>query len=303
MITVTFYKENQLRLGVKTEKGILDVEAAITKFTKLDDIPFSVRDLISKGVKGKQSLARLVDGVYQEESIFYSEDSLMFGPCVPEPQKIICVGLNYKKHADECNMDYPSAPLLFSKFNNTLTGHRTDILLPEKSSQVDYEAELAIVIGKQARSVIKEEALSYVYGYCNANDLSARDLQFKTSQWLLGKTCDGFCPTGPYLVSAEEVGNPNNLRIGSIVNGEVRQDSTTSDMIFFCDEIVSYISEHMTLYPGDLILTGTPEGVIVGYPEEKRVWLKDGDEVTIEIEKLGCLTNTLRKEINSGLIV
>ncbi|QIZ06450.1 fumarylacetoacetate hydrolase family protein [Priestia megaterium] len=295
MITVTFYKEKELRLGVQTDKGILDVEAAIVKFSKLDDIPISVGELISKGEKGKQALEKLVDEVYQENSLFYSEDSLVFGPCVPEPEKIICVGLNYKKHAEECNMDYPSAPLLFSKFNNTLTGHRTDIPLPEKSSQVDYEAELAIVIGKQARNVIKEKALSYVYGYCNANDLSARDLQFKTPQWLLGKTCDGFSPTGPYLVSTEEVGNPNNLRISSIVNGEVRQDSNTSDMIFFCDEIVSYISEHMTLYPGDLILTGTPEGVIVGYPEEKRVWLKDGDEVTIEIEKLGCMTNTLRK--------
>jgi 2-keto-4-pentenoate hydratase/2-oxohepta-3-ene-1,7-dioic acid hydratase in catechol pathway len=295
MITVTFYKENQLRLGVKTDNGILDVESAIVKFSNIEDIPLDVRDLISKGEKGKQALARLVDMANQERSLFYSEDSLMFGPCVPEPQKIICVGLNYKKHADECKMDYPSAPLLFSKFNNTLSGHGADIPLPDKSSQVDYEAELAIVIGKQAKNVKKEVALSYVYGYCNANDLSARDLQFKTSQWLLGKTCDGFSPTGPYLVSAEEVDDPNNLHIRAIVNGEVRQDSNTSDMIFFCDEIVSYISEHMTLYPGDLILTGTPEGVIVGYPEEKRVWLKDGDEVTIEIEKLGCLTNTLRK--------
>lgn len=301
MITVTFYNDNRFILGVKTDKGILDVEAAIAKFPELD-APISVQGLISKGEKGKQELARLVDGSYGEESLFYSEDSLIFGPCVPEPQKIICVGLNYKKHADECNMSYPPAPLLFSKFNNALTGHGADIPLPEKSSQVDYEAELVIVIGKQARNVRKEEALSYVYGYCNANDLSARDLQFKTSQWLLGKTCDGFSPIGPYLVSSEEVGNPNNLRIRSIVNGEVRQDSNTSDMIFSCDEIVSYISKHMTLYPGDLIMTGTPEGVIVGYLEETRVWLKDSDEVTIEIEKLGRLTNTLRK-INSGFIV
>lgn len=295
MITVTFYKENQIRLGVKTENGILDVEGAIVKFSNIEDIPLNVRDLIVKGEKGKQALARLVDITIQERSLFYSEDSLMLGPCVPDPQKIICVGLNYKKHADECKMDYPSSPLLFSKFNNTLSGHGADIPLPDKSSQVDYEAELAIVIGKQAKNVKKEVALSFVYGYCNANDLSARDLQFKTSQWLLGKTCDGFSPIGPYLVSAEELGDPNNLRIRSIVNGEVRQDSNTSDMIFFCDEIVSYISEHITLYPGDIILTGTPEGVIVGYPEEKRVWLKDGDEVTIEIEKLGCLTNSLRK--------
>jgi len=130
-----------------------------------------------------------------------------------------------------------------------------------------------------------------VYGYCTANDVSARDLQFKSSQWLLGKTCDKFSPIGPYLVSAEEINNPQNLRVQTWVNGEKRQDSNTEDMIFHCDEIVSYISEHMTLYPGDIILTGTPEGVITGYPEGNRVWLKKGDVVTVEIEKLGSLTN------------
>jgi 2-keto-4-pentenoate hydratase/2-oxohepta-3-ene-1,7-dioic acid hydratase in catechol pathway len=294
MITITFQKDQRLHLGVKTEKGILDVEAALAVYPEVD-VPLSVAELIAKGESGKKSLARLVDKAYQEGSLFYAEGTLTFGPCVPEPQKIICVGLNYKKHADECNMAYPPAPLLFSKFNNTLAGHGEDVPLPEKSSQVDYEAELVIVIGKEAKDVKKEDALSYVYGYCNADDLSARDLQFKSSQWLLGKTCDKFSPIGPYLVSADEVGDPNDLNIRAIVNGEVRQDSNTSDMIYYCDEIISYISEHMTLYPGDIILTGTPAGVIVGYPEEKRVWLKAGDEVTIEIEKLGRLTNRLVK--------
>jgi 2-keto-4-pentenoate hydratase/2-oxohepta-3-ene-1,7-dioic acid hydratase in catechol pathway len=135
-----------------------------------------------------------------------------------------------------------------------------------------------------------------VAGYCNANDLSARDLQMRTSQWLLGKSCDGFSPLGPYLVTSDEVGNPNNLEITSFVNGDVRQHSNTSDMIFACDEIVHYISRYMTLEPGDVILTGTPEGVILGYPKERQVWLKDGDVVTIEIEKLGRLTNRMRRE-------
>ncbi|WP_047152442.1 fumarylacetoacetate hydrolase family protein [Aneurinibacillus tyrosinisolvens] len=295
MITVTFEKDGKWGLGVKTEKGILDVEA----FLALEDaqsIPVSVTEVIQQGESGKQALSQLVSKALESErDVFPSEDSLTFGPCVPAPQKIICVGLNYKRHAEESKMAPPEAPLLFSKFNNTLTGHKVDVKLPEKSSQVDYEVELAIVIGKEAKNVTKEEALSYVYGYCNANDLSARDLQFKSSQWLLGKTCDGFSPIGPYLVTADEVGDPNNLRLRTIVNGEVRQDSNTSDMIFYCDEIVSYVSEHMTLYPGDLIFTGTPEGVILGLPEQERVWLKDGDEVTIEIEKLGTLTNTMRK--------
>lgn len=139
--------------------------------------------------------------------------------------------------------------------------------------------------------------MDYVFGYCNCNDLSSRDLQFRTHQWLLGKSLDGFSPLGPYLVTSDEVGDPNSLEIKTTVNGEVRQDSNTSDMIFKCNEIVSYISDHMTLSPGDIILTGTPEGVIFGYPEDQRVWLKDGDKVTVEIEKLGKLTNTFKQEV------
>lgn len=296
MRTVTFFKEDRLVLGVKTDKGILDVEAAIARFPELEDAPASVSQLISRTEEGKQALNQLVEKAIQDDTpLFLEEDTLTLGPCVTNPQKIICVGLNYRKHAEESKMAPPEAPLLFSKFNNTLTGHKAIVKLPISSKQVDYEAELVVVIGKEAKDVKREEALSYVYGYCNANDLSARDLQFKSSQWLLGKTCDGFSPVGPYLVSQDEVGDPNRLRICSIVNGEVRQESNTSDMIFHCDEVVSYISQHMTLYPEDIILTGTPEGVIIGYPEDQRVWLKDGDEVTIEIEKLGRLTNVLRK--------
>lgn len=294
MITVTFRKENGLSLGVKTDKGILDVQAAAQKHPEWGSVPATVSALISGGEESKRALARLADAVYHEDELFHQEDSLSYRPCVTEPQKIICVGLNYKKHADECNMAYPSSPILFSKFSNALAGHRETVPLPSESEQVDYEAELAIVIGKEARLVTEEEALAHVYGYCNANDLSARDLQFKTSQWLLGKTCDKFSPIGPYLVSADEVGDPDNLQIRTFVNGELRQNSNTSDMIFSCAQIISYISRHITLYPGDLILTGTPEGVITGYPAEKQVWLKDGDEVTIEIEKLGRLTNTIR---------
>lgn len=294
MITVTFRTENGLKLGLKTEQGIVDVQAALAKYPEVS-APATAMELIARGEEGNQALSHLADKAHGDASLLVDENGMDYAPCVPEPQKIICVGLNYRKHADECNMAYPPAPLLFSKFSNTLAGHGDDVELPAKSSQVDYEAELAIVIGKRAKNVSKEDALSYVYGYCNADDLSARDLQFKSSQWLLGKTCDGFSPIGPYLVSADVVGNPNQLEIKTYVNGELRQNSNTNDMIFYCDEIISYISEHMTLEPGDIILTGTPEGVITGYPVEKQVWLKAGDEVTIEIEKLGRLTNTLRK--------
>jgi len=290
MITVTFEKDNELLLGVKIEKGILDVKAALESFLDAT-APASVSEMIEKGLEGQAKLQALVERSISEGLPLLEEKKLRFGPCVPNPSKIICVGLNYKKHADECNLDYPPEPLLFSKFANSLAGQAEDIPLPAVSRQVDYEAELCLVIGKECKNIKKEEALDYVYGYCTANDVSARDLQFKSSQWLLGKTCDKFSPIGPYLVSAEEINNPQNLRVQTWVNGEKRQDSNTEDMIFHCDEIVSYISEHMTLYPGDIILTGTPEGVITGYPEGNRVWLKKGDVVTVEIEKLGSLTN------------
>lgn len=296
MISVGFYKNNRLRLGVKTNKGILDVEAASIKFPYIKNVPKSVNELISLGEQAKQGLMKLIEVSILEDHLFYLEESLNFGPCIQEPQKIICIGLNYKKHAVECNMPFPLAPILFSKFNNSITAHGKEITLPSVSSQVDYEAELAIVIGKEAKNVKKEEALSVVYGYCVANDVSARDLQSKSAQWLLGKTCDGFCPIGPYLVSKDEIENPNNLNIVSYVNGEIRQDSNTADMIFNCEELISYISEHFTLQPGDIILTGTPEGVILGLPEERRVWLKECDEVSVKIDKLGNLINTFKSE-------
>ena len=197
-------------------------------------------------------------------AVVIDEEDLEWGPCVTRPHKIICVGLNYRKHADETNAPYPEVPILFNKFDNTLTGHQSEIAIPAVTNELDYEVELGIVIGKKTKNVSKEEALSHVFGYCTVNDLSARDLQMRTHQWLLGKTCDDFSPAGPYLVTADEVGDPNNLSLKTYVNDEVRQDSNTSDMIFSCAEIVSYISQHMTLAPGDLILTGTPEGVVFG---------------------------------------
>ncbi len=302
MISVTFFKEDRLALGIKTAKGILDVEAASNNYPFINNVPKTVTELISHGEHAQKVLSRLIEISFMNDSLFLMEDSLIYGPCVPEPNKIICIGLNYIKHAAECNLPIPKAPILISKFNNTLTAHGKDITLPSVSSQVDYEAELVIVIGKKAKKIKKENALSVVYGYCAANDVSARDLQSKSSQWLLGKSCDGFCPIGPNLVSKEEIENPNDLRIMSIVNGVIRQDSNTSDMIFNCEEIISYVSEHLTLHPGDIILTGTPEGVIMGLPEVDRVWLQDGDEVTVKIERLGILTNFFRSEEGSGTI-
>lgn len=292
MKLLTFLQNGETRLGVKTDQGVVDIAAAAAGA----DVPTDIMDVISGGQEAVKKLQAVVDKAVAEGRHLLDEASLDLGPCVTNPNKIICVGLNYRKHAEETNSPIPQYPILFNKFNNTLAGHMDDIPLPKVSKEVDYEAELVIVIGKKAKYVSREEALDHVFGYCAVNDLSARDLQLRTPQWLLGKSCDGFSPLGPYLVTADEVGDPNNLQIKAIVNGEVRQNSNTSDMIFKCDEIVSYISQHMTLVPGDIILTGTPEGVVMGYPKEKQVYLQDGDVVTIEIEKLGSLTNRMVAE-------
>lgn len=291
--------EDKFKFGVKTEAGVLDIERAIEAADEPSVIPLSFEAWLQADEVSKEFFESFVNENRNNSSLHIQENEIEYGPCVPKSAKIICVGLNYQKHAKESNMEAPKTPVLFNKYSNSLAGHGEDVELPADSKQIDFEAELGIVIGKKAKAVSKENALDYAAGYCNVNDLSARDLQFRTNQWLLGKALDGFCPVGPYLVTADEVGSPNNLKIETIVNGKVRQSSNTSDMIFYCDEIISYISQYITLEPGDLILTGTPEGVIFGLPKNEQDWLTDGDEVTIRIEKLGKLTNQLTAAKNS----
>ncbi|MBY0011917.1 fumarylacetoacetate hydrolase family protein [Paenibacillus typhae] len=296
MKLLNYVQDGGYRLGIHTDSGVVNVAGAAAASGQAELAGLNIHQAVSGGAAVLDkllSLAGFVTGNPDNSHLLLDESGLIFGPAVTNPGKILCVGLNYRKHAEETGSAIPQTPILFSKFNNALAGHLEDVPLPAVSQQVDYEAELAIVIGRTASNVSKEDALDYVFGYCCANDLSARDLQFKTQQWLLGKTCDKFAPVGPYLVTADEVREPNNLRISCSVNGVVRQSSNTSDMIFHCDEIISYASQHMTLEPGDIILTGTPEGVVLGYPPEKQVYLQAGDVVTIEIEKLGSLTNMM----------
>ncbi|WP_247740802.1 fumarylacetoacetate hydrolase family protein [Cohnella sp. LGH] len=286
--------EGKQTLGIWTSGGIVNMAKAAEVYGNGGtSLLGEMMDVIREGEAAVEALRSLLAQLppQPDRSVLISEEELSFGPCVPAPQKIICVGLNYRRHAEETNSPIPEYPILFNKFNNSLTGHQASVAVPGVTAKLDYEAELAIVIGRRAKNVSRDEALDYVFGYTAVNDLSARDLQLRTQQWLLGKSCDGFCPIGPYLVTADEIGDPNRLAIQSIVNGEIRQDSNTSDMIFACDEIVSYISRHMTLEPGDVILTGTPEGVVLGLPAERQVYLKPGDEVSICIEKIGTLTN------------
>ncbi len=211
------------------------------------------------------------------------------------PGKIVAIGLNYQDHAEETGGTAPEKPIVFAKYPNTVVGHGEAIRIPPITEQVDYEAELAVVIGRPARNVSEGEALDYVFGYTNCNDVSSRDLQFSEGgQWTRSKSIDTFCPLGPYLVTADEVPDPQDLSIRSVVNGEVMQDSTTSNMIFTVAELISFLSTGMTLMPGDVIATGTPAGV--GFVRDPKVFLKPGDEVTIEIEGLGTLTNPVEAE-------
>jgi 2-keto-4-pentenoate hydratase/2-oxohepta-3-ene-1,7-dioic acid hydratase in catechol pathway len=208
---------------------------------------------------------------------------------IERPQKIVCVGLNYRDHAEEQGVPLPEWPILFAKWPNTLIGPGEPIVVPAISQQVDYEAELGVVVGTRVKGASPDNALEAVAGYLCLNDVSARDLQFGDKQWVRGKSPDTFCPVGPSLVSASDVPNPQNLRIRAILNGEVMQDSNTSNMVFGVADIVSFISQAITLEPGDLIATGTPAGV--GVFRDPPVLLKPGDEITIEIEGLGELTN------------
>jgi 2-keto-4-pentenoate hydratase/2-oxohepta-3-ene-1,7-dioic acid hydratase in catechol pathway len=215
-------------------------------------------------------------------------------PPIERPSKIVCVGLNYRDHAEEQGGELPAAPLLFAKWPSSLIGPGEPIVLPEESNQVDYEAELGVVIGRRARNVAEDDALEFVRGYLCLNDVSARDLQFADGQWTRGKSPDTFCPVGPALVPREEIGDPQALAIRAVVNGETLQDSSTSNMIFSVAQVIAYVTRTTTLEPGDLIATGTPAGV--GVFRDPKVLLADGDEVTIEIEGLGALTNPVRKE-------
>lgn len=213
-------------------------------------------------------------------------------PAVPPGGKIICVGTNYKKHLEEVGLPLPREPVLFSKFSNALAAHGQTIHLPAIARQCDYEAELALVIGAGGRDIARQDALAHVFAITCANDLSARDLQFRSSQWLLGKTPDGFCPIGPALRVMDGV-DPDSLAIGLRLNGQPRQQATTADMIFDCAQLIAYISQVITLEAGDVILTGTPEGVIQGYPEDRRRWLQAGDTVEVTIQGLPALRNTI----------
>ena len=280
---------SEYRLGVKNEKGILDVVEA-AKILNMQ-APATIDDLLQK--EDGPSLNALVDAALKSkvaQPAFLKEEAIECGPVVTRPEKIVCVGLNYRQHAIEIGSPIPKQPVLFNKFNTTLNHHKGTVKLPVNyATKFDYEVELVIAMGREAKEVSEADALAYVAGYATGNDFTARDLQMETGgQWMVGKTPDQFAPIGPYLVTADQI-DPDNLKIECRVNGETRQSSSTSDFIFNTRKIISYISRVITLKPGDIIFTGTPQGVIQGKPKDQQVWLKPGDKIACSLEKLGEL--------------
>lgn len=252
-------------------------------------LPTSLKELIALGPTGLQ---RAASAQVKGES-FPASSVKVLAP-IPDPQKVICVGLNYADHAKESGVNPPEEPVFFNKFPTAVSAHGDPIVLPAVSKEVDYEAELVVIIGRGGKNISRGEALSHVAGYCPGHDVSARDWQLAKpgKQWLLGKTFDTFAPFGPAMTTSDEVGNPSDLRIQFRLNGQTLQDSNTKQFIFPVDELIAYVSQVCTLVPGDVIFTGTPPGV--GFARDPKIFLKPGDVAEVEIEKLGVLRNPVK---------
>lgn len=290
MRLVTFSHNGQPRLGALVASAV--GERVIDLARAQPRLPADMLAFLEMGPDALNLARQAVAAASPEEGLDAAAVSWL-AP-VPRPGKIIAIGQNYAAHAAEGNAPPPQYPIVFAKYANTVIGHKAPIVLPRISSQVDYEGELGVVIGRRAKAVSEEAALSYVAGYLCFHDVSARDYQMLTSQWTLGKTFDTFAPMGPALVTADEVPDPQALRVRTVVSGEVLQDGHTGDMIFSVAFLVAYLSAVMTLEPGDVIATGTPPGV--GMARKPPRWLRPGDVVRIEIDGVGVLENPVVAE-------
>ncbi len=303
MRLVTFSVGGETRWGTARGDTVIDLNLAHAMFLAshgrevkylADDVLDFLRQAETAWDAANETLeflgSRVVDG------IVFSASAVRLLPPISNPSKIVAVGLNYWDHAREQGVEPPAYPVLFPKFPSSIVGPGDTITWePALTQQVDYEAELGIVIGKRARRVPVDDALDYVFGYCNLNDVSARDLQYDAKgkgQWTRGKTLDTFCPSGPYIVSKDEIPDPQKLAIRSILNGAVMQNSNTREMIFGVAQLIAFISQGTTLMPGDLIASGTPDGV--GHYRKPPIYMKPGDVIEIQVEGLGRLTNPVK---------
>jgi 2-keto-4-pentenoate hydratase/2-oxohepta-3-ene-1,7-dioic acid hydratase in catechol pathway len=278
MRLVTYRRGGAARAGALTADGILDAAEVLG----IDAI--GVRELINGG-----RVEELSGGLEETDASPVSAAELL--PPLPDPDKIVCIGLNYRSHAAEAGIDPPDQPTFFAKFRNALAPADATVKLPAASEKVDYEAEVAFVLGRRCKDVEASDALDAIAGYMLLNDLSARDLQFATPQWMPGKVFDGSAPCGPALVTPDEAGAPDAISFALDLNGERMQEASTSDLVFSVPELVARLSRWMTLEPGDIVSTGTPSGV--GSIRQPRVWLKPGDEIVISSPRLGELGTTI----------
>jgi 2-keto-4-pentenoate hydratase/2-oxohepta-3-ene-1,7-dioic acid hydratase in catechol pathway len=252
-------------------------------------------DVLSVIAGGPEALDRVSRWIYNPpRSERLDAGTTRLGAPIPRPPKIVCIGLNYRDHAAEANLPVPQTPTVFSKYPTSVIGPGHPVILPRNSTQPDYEAEFAVVIGKGGRHILESHWREHVFGYTIVNDVSARDFQMATSQWMIGKTFDTFCPMGPAIVTADEIEDPHNLSISLSIGGETLQDSNTSNLIFGVPKIIAYLSSVFTLEPGDVIATGTPAGV--GFARKPPRYLREGDEVRVKIEGIGELVNPVIAE-------
>lgn len=305
MRLLTFTANGKTRAGIEVESQIVDLAGAAAS-SGAAPVPGDLKEILEAGDPAMQSVRRAQDWIVSAlrsgqrpagptgETIVFSRSDVRINAPIPRPSKIICLGLNYADHAAEGGSEPPKVPLLFGKFANTIVGTDHPIVSPKATQRLDYEAELAVVIGRRAKLVPLESALEYVAGYMNLHDVSARDLQSETGQFFRGKSGDTFAPCGPYLVTKDEIPDPHVLDIRSYVNGELRQNSNTRQLIFNVPFLVHHISKTITLEPGDVISTGTPSGV--GTHRHPPTYLKPGDVVRIEVQGLGVLENTVVAE-------
>jgi acylpyruvate hydrolase len=306
MKLITYSRMGQPALGALSDDRVVDLHRAYAMVVRRagDADELAVADLrvpgdllgLLRGGDASLAAARRALAFAREQWLANAGEGLCcpladveFQAPVQRPGKVVCVGLNYRSHLAEIGESVPLYPILFHKAATSLIGHRQSIVLPRVSRQVDYEGELGVVIGRRAKYVPEHDALSYVAGYTCANDVSAHDLEFRTSQWTSGKMLDTFCPLGPVLLTRDQVPDPGALRLKTILNGRTVQETCTSDMVFTVPFLISYISSLATLEPGDLILTGTPAGI--GANRKPQVFLQPGDQVSVQIDGIGTLTN------------
>jgi acylpyruvate hydrolase len=311
MKLVTYAWHGQIALGALAPAGVLDLHRAHRESLQFSSdteelaaadlhVPEELQRLLCGGATALRAALQALEFAmeYREVSVrkrlWLDPSEIDFLAPVLRPGKIVCVGLNYHSHLEEIAEHTPDYPILFHKSVTSVIGHRQAIVLPRVSEQVDYEGELAIVIGRRGKYISEANALTHVAGYTCANDVSAHDIEFRTSQWTSGKMLDTFCPLGPVLVTTDEIANPNRLAIRTSLNGRTVQESSTSEMVFSVPFLVSYISSLATLEPGDVILTGTPAGV--GCNLKPQVFLRAGDEISIQLESIGTLTNPVVAE-------